>query len=145
MSHAAMGLPILLLSDAVALVAIVAVFGLSLVFVVIAALFLQANRSSAPAPGAPTPLPMPAPAIVKAVRSPRAGTENRQPIEIDVPTKHVDAVIGALQAAGWNVEETGEVVATDDDEEALTTLSVKLPGSAPTHPAASLGTGEEIR
>jgi len=138
---AAHWLPVLLLSDAVALVAIVALFGLTLVFIVVAGIFLQANRAAAPPSSAQPPIPVPA--HVKVTRGPRAGTRHLHPIEIDVPTKHVDDVIGALQAAGWMVQETGEVVATDDDEEALTTLSVQVPVQ-PSSPRA-LGTGEEIR
>lgn len=134
-------MPVLLLSDAVTLVGIVAVFALALVFMVGALVFVQVQK--VPAPAATAPAPFAWPAGLKAVRAPRKGAHYHPPIEIDVPTKHVDAVIGALDAAGWRVQETGEVVATDEDEEALTTLLVEMPATP--HPSAAVGTGEEIR
>lgn len=81
-------------------------------------------------PQAPTP-----------VRAPVARSAASGPtLEIDVPTKHVDEFMSALRASGWRVHETGEVVATDEHEEGLTTVLVDVP-QAPNRAA----TGEEIR
>lgn len=48
-------------------------------------------------------------------------------LEIDVPTRHADKVLGALRNAGWHALDTGATVATDEGEEELTTLRVDIP------------------
>ena len=129
------------LSDAsvLGLVAIVGFFVVALAALAVVAMGSAAGwwRRGPPAPIAPRPA---APeALLRAAR-PAAARPLLRGVEIDVPTKHVDAIVNSLRAAGWRVQETGDVVATDDDEEGLTTLNVDLPQGA-----RSSGSGEEIR
>lgn len=114
------------------IIAVVAVVSLAITIVglVFAAPYRKAFATGAMAAApvrhaAPAPL-FPAGFGAQVARTRRPGSGLRG-VEIDVPTRHVDAIIGALKEAGWSVRETGEVVATDDDEEALTTLAVDVP------------------
>ncbi|HEX9817262.1 MAG TPA: hypothetical protein VGB18_09805 [Candidatus Thermoplasmatota archaeon] len=128
----------------VGIVAIVAVCLLSVGLVVLAIVALRRRDPSYPvAPSIATaaPLPIPSPQL-------RAGGSRKKPpasriknVEIDVPTRHADAIIHALQASGWFVRDTGEVVATDEDEEGLTTISVDVPGGNVFRPSS----GEEVQ
>lgn len=152
---------VLLLEEGTALafvgvIAIVAVCLLGLVLVALVFAFqrreLPAARepSSAIAPLATSVQVQPPSALgppTRSARMPRgrsAAIAALQNVEIDVPTRYADAFIHALQASGWVVRDTGQVVATDEDEEALTTLSVDIPADAATNmnPPSS---AEEIR
>jgi hypothetical protein len=141
---------VLLLDEgtALAFVGVVAIVAVCLVaLALVAIVFVAWNRSerhaaaAAPSSAAPTPVTFHLPRAT-AVRT--RGSAAVKNVEIDVPTRHADAIIHALQASGWSVRDTGEVVATDDDEEGLTTISVDVPSDAPTS-VSRPGSGEEIR
>jgi hypothetical protein len=132
---------VLLLSDAtlVAVVALVAIVIVSLV--VLALMFLRPQLSHAAPVATPAAMVLPSPQPHAPMRAPVArSVAGGRTLEIDVPTKHVDEFMSALRASGWRVHETGEVVATDDDEEGLTTVLVDVP-----MPSNRAATGEEIR
>ncbi len=143
--------PTVLLLDegtALALIGVVAILAVCLLTIAIVALaFVALRRRDQPyavppsTAASPAPVPVPAPTL-------RAGGGRKQPpasriknVEIDVPTRHADAIIHALQASGWFVRDTGGVVATDEDEEGLTTISVDVPGGRFARPSS----GEEVQ
>lgn len=133
---------ILLLSEATLLAVIALVAIVVVALVVLAALVLvpritaSANATTA---AAPVPVPIPAPSGVVPRLSAARPLPGGRSVEIDVPTRHVDEFVHALRASGWLVHETGEVVATDEDEEGLTTVLVDLP-----HAPQRTPSGEEI-
>ena len=117
-----------------ALVGIVALVVLCVLALVFVGVFLVVRpRSEIAAPNLPVGAPRREPTFSR----PRSARALRG-VEIDVPTRHADAIMLALQESGWAVKETGEVVATDEDEEGLTTLAVDVPSSG--RPAS----GEEV-
>lgn len=128
---------VLLLADAtvLAVIVITAVFALTVVALGLGALVLLARGPEANT--APRRANAETPHSLAIRASAGRSAPGLRGVEIDVPTKHVDRVISALRASGWSVRETGEVVATDEDEEGLTTISVDLPPLR--------GSGEEIR
>jgi hypothetical protein len=134
---------ILLLEDgsALAIVGIVAILVVCvLALALVAVVFLvvgRRERQSVVAQASPVQV---APATPRRESAPRARVAPQvRGVEIDVPTRHADAIIHALRDAGWNVAETGEVVATDEDEEGLTTIAVDLPAGG-----ARPASGEEV-
>jgi hypothetical protein len=136
---------VLLLADST-LVAVVALVALVMVSIVVLGLaFLRpTSQTAAPVPAQVAPLPAPNPQPQPAQPTSRAHiarpVAGGRTLEIDVPTQHVDEFMSALRASGWRVHETGEVVATDDDEEGLTTVLVDVPQTS-----NRTATGEEIR
>lgn len=125
-------LTVLLLADTtvLAVVSIVAIFALCFFGLGVAMLSILRRSDAAPSFAAQPQL-----AATRIAISPQearaARTLGRSPVhravEIDVPTPHVDAFVSALRGQGWVVHETGVVVATDEDEEGLTTVSIELP------------------
>lgn len=129
------GVLLLAESTLLAIVVVTALFALALVVLGLATIVLLAR-----APERKAPIHHEATAALPSLSIRPSGlrsTSGLRGVEIDVPTRHVDHVISALRASGWTVRETGEVVATDEDEEGLTTISVDLP--------VKRGSGEEIR
>lgn len=121
---------LLLLADTtvLAVVSVVAIFALCFVALAVAMVVLVRNRAepvpaAAPLPISRLPFPVSEP---RQARVTAKGPLHRS-VEVDVPTPHVDAFVGALRAQGWVVHETGVVVATDEDEEGLTTVAIELP------------------
>jgi hypothetical protein len=135
-----MGATVLLLSEATVL-AIVALAAIVVVALVVLAVVVlagpQAHRPVAVGTAPSIHVREPVPRSLASVPV-RAGSRS---LEIDVPTQHVDEFMSALRSAGWNVHETGDVVATDEDEEGLTTILVDLPKMSRSQHAG----GEEIR
>jgi hypothetical protein len=66
------------------------------------------------APGIAPPAPVPPPAVAETSL-------------IDVPARHVDALMQGLRGAGWQVEDTGRTVTTDDGMDELTTIRIGIP------------------
>jgi Na+-transporting methylmalonyl-CoA/oxaloacetate decarboxylase gamma subunit len=141
---------VLLLEEgtALAFLGVIAIVVIAVLALAIVALLFgtMQHRQEAPAPqprpaAASEPLPVALPRAMTVRRRPSTSIQN---VEIDVPTRHADSIIQALQAAGWSVRDTGGVVATDEDEEGLTTISVDVPADVPAAPSR-VGTGEEIR
>lgn len=121
---------VLLLADTtvLAVVSVVAIFALCFVSLAVAMIVLGRGRGDS----APVPAPWPGPRHFAPAHEPRpmrgaARSPMHRSVEIDVPTPHVDAFVAALRGQGWVVHETGVVVATDEDEEGLTTVSIELP------------------
>lgn len=145
--------PTVLLLDegtALALIGVVAILAVCLLTIAIVALAFVALRRRDPPYSVPLSTAKAASAAPITIPTPtlRAGGSRKKPpasriknVEIDVPTRHADAIIHALQASGWFVRDTGEVVATDEDEEGLTTISVDVPGGTFTRPSS----GEEVQ
>lgn len=129
----------------VGIIAILAVCLLSLALVALVFLAWRRNEQPHAAPltsAVPAPVAVPGSTRRASLARNRPGDSHIENVEIDVPTRHADAIIHALQSSGWLVRETGDVVATDDDEEGLTTISVDVP--SPTQ-GSRPSTGEEIQ